>query len=103
MYIRVAASRVGSVPAWVDLAAAKAIPRDVEVGLSKTYVGRFVEHTASAAAWFAAIVARVVLAVVVVDLVAVSFSLAAAWMALSTTKVSLVVVEVVLVVARVLE
>ena len=90
--------------------AAKFVLGVADVGPVRTWVGRFMEHIAYAAAWFAATVARVDPAIVAVDLAMGSISLVVARIALATTmvalvvaKVVLVVVEVVLAIARVLE
>jgi len=103
MYIRVSTARDGFVAARVGLVAAEFIPGAEEVKPMRTWVGRFVKHTSSAAARFAAMVAGVAPMVVAVDLVVGSFALFVARITLAATKVALVVVEVVLVVARVLE
>lgn len=110
MYIRVAISRVSYVAARVGLATAKVFPRATDVCLARTWVGRLMEHIASVASRFVAMVARISPAVVALDLAARSFSLIVAWIALAAknvslavTKISLIVVEVFLTVARVLE
>ena len=103
MYTRVTASLVGFSIARVDLAVEKFVPGVVEVGLVRVWVERRVKHIASVAAWFATIVARVDLAVVVVDLTVGSFALVVVQRDLTATKVSLAATGAVLAATKVLE
>jgi len=76
MYTRVVVARVGFATARIGLGAEKFVPRVTEVCPARTWAGRFAEHSAFAAPWFATIVLRVSLAFFAIYLFTGSFSLA---------------------------